>query len=180
MQFFYTFKIDKSDINDFINHWSKRYFYENGEKYTKNIGNPLTEKSRKELFEWKNGSEISSAKWRSIEENYPLLFSGDKEERYLNHKNGGGAIWNIFYLHCLDHEKWPIFDQHTYRAMRYLKTGKIEEIGNTNKQKFESYTREYMPFVKEITKTASCEDARKLDKALFAFGQFLKIAARYA
>lgn len=176
MQLVYTFKIEKADINDFVNHWSQRYFYGNEEKYTNNIGKPLTKQSRNELFEWKNGSKISEAKLKSIEQNYPLVFDGDKEDRYLNHQKSGGAIWNIFYLHCLDQDNWPIFDQHTYRAMKYLKHGKIIEIGTTNKRKYESYSGEYLPFLKAL----SYDNTRKLDKALFAFGQFLKIAGRYS
>ena len=176
MNLIYTFRIEKTNLEDFIDHWSSRYFYKGGEKYTDNIGKPLTEKSRRELFEWKNGSKLSAAKLKSVEDNYPLAFTGNQQKRYLNYQEGGGAIWNIFYLHCLDHGEWPIFDQHTYRAMRYLEDGVIEEIGRTNKQKYEAYSRKYMPFVKSLAQS----DSRKTDKALFAFGQFLKVAARYA
>ena len=70
---------------------------------------------------------------------------------------------------------WPIFDQHTYRAMKYLQTGAIVEIASTNKQKYESYTNEYKPFLTSLKQS----DTRKTDKALFTFGQFLKIAAKY-
>ncbi|ROT45358.1 hypothetical protein CHR62_08730 [Pusillimonas sp. NJUB218] len=87
-----------------------------------------------------------------------------------------GALQNIFYLHCLEPEKWPIFDQHTFRAMQYIKTGQIVEIGTTNKQKYAAYKDEYIPFLR----TFGGNNARKIDRALFAFGQFLKLAARYA
>ncbi|WP_293007894.1 hypothetical protein [Nitrosomonas sp.] len=172
---FITFQIQKSNLDEFMDHWSRLYLYDSEEKYTSNIGKPLTEKSRIELFEWKNGSKISQNKMDSILENYPLEFSEDKADRYLNYKKSGGAIWNIFYLHCLDPSVWPIFDQHTYRAMKYLMTRSIVEIGNTNKKKFESYLNEYKPFLASLKQA----DYRKTDKALFAFGQFLKIAAKY-
>ena len=106
----------------------------------------------------------------------PLIFQGDHRDRYLDHRKSGGAIWNIFYIHCLNPTQWPIYDQHTFRAMKYMKTGQITEIGNTNKQKYESYINEYIPFVREFANI----EHRKLDKALFAFGQFLKIANKYA
>lgn len=170
-----SFEIKFTNFNDFINHWEKKYFYSEENKYNYNIGYPLTEKSRLELFEWKNGSIISQKKFKSIMENYPLVYNGDREERYLNYKKEGGAIWNIFYLHCLEPDKYPIFDQHTYRAMIYIKTGKIIEIKSTNKQKYEIYIKEYIPFIKSLKGF----DNRKLDKALFAFGQFLKIANKY-
>ena len=60
--------------------------------------------------------------------------------------------------------------------MRYIQKGTVEEIGNTNKQKYESYTKEYIPFIQSLGDI----EHRKLDKALFAFGQFLKIANKYA
>jgi hypothetical protein len=137
----------------------------------------MTEKSLRELFQWKNGtgSAISSKKTASISENYPTKFNGDKRARYLSHKQPGGAIWNIFYLHCLEPEAWPIFDQHTFRAMHFMQTGQISEIGTTNKQKYEAYELRYLPFVRSL----NISDQRKVDKALFTFGQFLKLAAKY-
>lgn len=172
-----SFQINSENINEFIENWSSKYKYSNEYKYDDNIGKPLTIESRLDLFEWKNGSVISAKKLQSIDNNYPLQFKGDREARYLNHKESGGAIWNIFYLHCLEPEIWPIYDQHTYRAMKFMQTGQVMEIGNTNKQKYASYLNEYIPFVQKLNSNSS---TRKLDKALFAFGQFLKIANNYA
>jgi len=171
-----SFQINCQGMSQFIAHWSSKYSYSEEDKYDNNIGKPLTEKSRLELFEWKNGSVISKKKIESINKNYPLSFEGSQKDRYLNHKKTGGAIWNIFYIHCLAPTKWPIYDQHTFRAMKYMQTGQISEIGNTNKQKYESYIKEYIPFIQSFDDI----DHRKLDKALFAFGQFLKIANKYA
>jgi hypothetical protein len=171
-----AFEIKTADKRSFLEHWSEKYDYPDDEKYTRNVGKPLTEASRQELFEWKNGAVLSNAKRTSILGNYPLVFSGDQRARYLNHRELGGAIWNIFYLHCLEPGKWPIFDQHTFRAMRYIQSGHIVEIGITNKQKYMAYEDQYVPFLR----TFEGESARKVDKALFAFGQFLKLAARYA
>lgn len=171
----YTFQIHCTDLNHFVAHWSSKYSYEAEHKYISNIGKPLTEKSRIELFEWKNGSRISEKKTKSILQNYPLVFEGNHKERYLNHRKSGGAIWNIFYLHCLEPKTWPIFDQHVFRAMRYIQTQEITEIGITNKQKYENYETEYIPFIRSL----GINDHRVLDKALFSFGQFLKKAKEY-
>ena len=171
----FSFEIKATDRVSFLNHWAAKYDYPSDDKYTGNIGNHLTETSLLELYEWKNGRPLSGLKRRSVIRNYPLTFSGDARARYLNHKLQGGAIWNIFYLHCLDPEKWPIFDQHTFRAMRYLQSGQIEELGVTKKQKYEAYET-YVPFFREFGGGGS---AREVDKALFAFGRFLKIAALY-
>lgn len=174
----FSFQISSTNTASFLAHWASKYSYLAEHKYTDNIGKPLTSKSLQKLFEWKNGtgSVIADRKSQSITANYPLAFDGNKRDRYLNHRQPGGAIWNIFFLHCLEPETWPIFDQHTFRAMHYLKTGRIVEIGTTNKRKYELYETEYMPFIKNF----STENQQTVDRALFAFGKFLKLAAKYA
>jgi hypothetical protein len=59
--------------------------------------------------------------------------------------------------------------------MKYLQTGTILEIDTTNKKKYQSYEKEYLPFLQSLNQS----DMRKTDKALFAFGQFLKLAKKY-
>lgn len=123
-----TFSIGFDSVDAFIAHWSSKYDYASEPKYEKNIGHPLTTQSRLDLFEWKNGSVIAAKKLVSIETHYPLAFNGRVEERYLPPGRGGGAIWNIFYAHCLYPDKWPIFDQHVCRAMWYMLKGALREI----------------------------------------------------
>jgi hypothetical protein len=172
-----SFQIQFQDLPRFMDHWSSKYKYKSDEKYTDNIGSPLTEESLRQLFEWKNGIEkIAGRKLLSIAENYTTSFNGDPVTRNLDHKQSGSAIWNIFYLHCLSPREWPIFDQHVFRAMRYMKTGKVEEIPGTSKRKYETYQQEYIPFFKAF----GGMEQRKIDMALFAFGKFLKTAAKYA
>ena len=174
-----SFQIHLSSLDTFVAHWSAAYAEkpdEADERYLENIGKPLTHQSLTELFKWKNGTEISKRKMESITKNYPLSFTGDQKDRYLNPKMQGGAIWNIFYLHCLDSDRWPIFDQHTFRAMNYLRHETNLDIPPSNKQKYNVYENEYIPFYNSI----STEPHRNKDRALFAFGQFLKIAKRYA
>jgi len=59
--------------------------------------------------------------------------------------------------------------------MQYIKSGRIQDIENTNKKKYESYLSEYIPFLKDL----AASDQRAVDKALFAFGKFLKVASLY-
>jgi len=89
-----SFQITAIDDAPFISHWSSKYRYPEEGKYTNNIGKPLTTDSLRALFEWKNGTgdEISPGKVRSIVENYPLVYEGDKVDRYLNHRHAGGAV----------------------------------------------------------------------------------------
>jgi hypothetical protein len=172
---FLSFQISCKDNASFLQHWSTKYrFKEEDEwKYTENIGKPLTQKSLRELFEWKNGmANIAEKKVQSIASNYPVEFEGDQVARYLSHRQPGSAIWNIFYLHCLSPQEWPIFDQHVFRAMHYMKTGEIREIPTTSKGKYASYLTDYIPFWKSFESS----EARRIDMALFAHGKFLKTA----
>lgn len=86
-----NFNLQFKDIKEFVAYWSVKYTYDDI-NYTKNIGKPLTQQSRIELFQWKNGGKLSQSKFKSIENNYPLEFPNDMPQRYLNHKLGGGAI----------------------------------------------------------------------------------------
>lgn len=173
-----SFSIECNSLNQFLDHWSERYRdpkFRDRDKYDPYVGKPLTELSRQHLFEWKNGSILSQSKRSSVTNNYPLSFPKDElAKRYLDPEASGGAIWNIFYMHCIDPETWPIFDQHTYRAMHFMKTGKLKEISSAKAEVYELYKRDYIPFVTTLN-----SHQRKIDKALYAFGQFLKIASAY-
>ncbi len=174
-----SFSIVSKDKSAFLAHWSTKYVFKVADerKYTDNIGKPLTHTSLRELFEWKNGmSNIAAKKVASIARNYPVSFKGDEAARYLDHRQPGSAIWNIFYLHCLSPTTWPIFDQHVFRAMHYMQHGIVREIPGTNKGKYAAYRNEYIPFLNQFI----APQPRQIDMALFAFGKFLKTAARYA
>jgi hypothetical protein len=170
-----TFAISSKNRKDFIRHWSSKYEYSNGDLYLKNIGKPLTSLRIEKLFLWKNGSTLSKKKQISVKTNYPAKPKGSLKERYLNPSEPGGPIWNIFFLHCNAPNSWPIFDQHTYRAMQFIKTGKFAELADSKGRIYDIYTSEYIPFVKSLGMPM-----RDIDQALFAFGKFLKIAKRYA
>ena len=171
-----SFSIDLGTVEHFLDHWSEKYpdSYD-PRKYDPYVGRPLSESSRLLLFEWKNGSTLSKKKRDSVLKNYPLSFPKSKlEKRYLNPEASGGAIWNIFYMHCVDPDSWPIFDQHTFRAMHFMKTGAVAELPAVKAKIVRLYQTEYMPFVRLLN-----SDSRKIDRALFSFGKFLKIAGRY-
>jgi hypothetical protein len=158
------------DEKTFISYWSSKYNYPGEDIYRSNIG-IKTNEAIKALFLWKNGRTPSLLKEISISKNYPAIYSGNIEERYLNPKDNGGPIWNIFYLHCQAPSRWPIFDQHTYRAMNYMKNGSIEEIVNTKDFIYMKYKNEYIPFFFSFRSF----ERRKVDKALFTFGKYLKM-----
>ena len=59
--------------------------------------------------------------------------------------------------------------------MKYLTEGKITEIPSKKSKVYESYLDEYIPFLNNFEET----DKRRIDKALFSFGRFLKILNKY-
>ena len=171
-----SFSISFESADAFVHHWAPKYKYPYEDKYESNIGKPLTDTSRRQLFEWKNGSVIAKKKLASIEKNYPLRFDGRVEDRYLRDGGLGGAIWNIFYAHCLYPERWPIFDQHVCRAMCYMLESELREIPVKDTEKLQVYRDEYVLFYRSFRLFPE----RQLDKALFMFGKFLKTAYKYA
>jgi hypothetical protein len=164
----------------FVDFWAKQYRYGLERLYNDNIGKPLNEARIWNLFKWKNGNEkIAENKKTSIRKvylaelhNLPSLTSAEDGKMYLR-KLKGGAIWNIFWLHCLNHAIFPIFDQHTYRAMALILSLKPSELPVDNKTKTTIYFDQYIPFLRKF----DAIDEKKwktLDEALFAYGRFLK------
>jgi hypothetical protein len=94
-------------------------------------------------------------------------------DQWLKKFGTGGAIWNIFFLHVWD-QQFPIFDQHVYRAMRFIESRQITEIPVANARKIEIYLKEYLPFYKNLEQYLETIQPRDLDRALWKFGQFLK------
>ncbi len=201
--------------HSFIKHWSNLYEMQNKNIesfYEENIKKNPTEETIERLYIWKKGGNLPLKLKRSIEKNYkaPLCdyllnppTHKDIEDRYLNYKDrqSGGMIWNIFYLNILSkneklNEKlkfeYPIFDQHVYRAMCFIKSKNITKLGNhPQKQNFEELDsqnrkrvfieyKNYIEFYKGIEKNIdgyfkeTDKYGRKIDRALFLFGKNIK------
>ena len=72
-------------------------------------------------------------------------------------------------------KKFPIYDQHVHRAMASLKGWKDIEIPSYNKKKIESYLINFLPFWGLFSDFKS----KKVDKALWAYGRFLKLGYEF-
>ncbi len=167
-------------LPDFIAYWAKAYNYPNEPFYTDNIGKQPTRERVLELFVWKNGRKLSSKKKKSVEGNYvgrlTELKSCNKEcspEEWLSCFGGGGAIWDIFFLHIWQ-QRYPIFDQHVFRAMRFIQTGKRHELPARKQTRIKLYLEEYQPFYSSLLRQCENTTERDIDKALWKFGQFLR------
>ena len=125
---------------------------------------------------WKNGSRLSEAKRKSVRENFvdrlkelDQLPDGWGPRKFLERFSKGGAIWRIFWLHCVRRE-FPIFDQHVYRAMAFIQTGQKSELQIDDERKIDLYIECYLPFHAQFGDI----DPRQLDQALWTFGKFIK------
>ena len=140
-----------------------------------NVSKELTDSRINDWFRWKNGTPLSEAKQESVNRNF-LLRRGEligledrSAEILLSKFSEGGAIWRIFWLHCWQPTRFPIYDQHVHRAMRFIQTGEPEEIPSGDNRKIRAYLEEYLPFHASFAGLPQ----RAVDKALWAFGMFI-------
>ena len=173
-----TFLMAPATAAQFVEFWTARYHYPQGALYDNNIGLPLTADRVWELYEWKNGSPIAPGKKASVQNIYipeiprlPVLTSIQDGRSYLTRLRTGetGGVWDIFWLHCISPSLFPIFDQHTYRAMRKIMHGTVMELSKRRNIVLTAYFDEYLPFLNEFME----QDGRNVDRALFAYGRFL-------
>lgn len=172
-----TLVFQEATAEEFVNFWSALYDYKNEKKYEENIGKRLTAEGIRDLFYWKNGGPLSSLKSRSVENNFidnlseleriPQTTTGHD---FLSKFHSGGAIWRIFWLHCWQPNRFPIYDQHVHRAMIFIVSGTLEEISKDDRRKIQFYFEKYIPFFDGYSNLNS----RTVDRALWAFGKFLK------
>ncbi|MER3318879.1 MAG: hypothetical protein RIB79_11370 [Allomuricauda sp.] len=171
-----------NNINDFINSWSKLYFYPNGALYKASISKIiLTKTDIQNLYGWKNGMRLSKQKQKSLDTKVKTKLSiinalknGANFDVGLFSKefNNLSAVWKIFLLHIIKPSKYPIYDQHIHRTFLFIHKEDWSYISSTsinNKAKEEFYFKRYLPFIQ----SQNIKDLKQLDEAFFAFGQFL-------
>ncbi|OLS33750.1 hypothetical protein [Bacillus sp. MRMR6] len=180
------------DFDSFVSYWESLYAYspkhsDGNDLYFRNIMKDVfSTEDIKELFYWKNGMKLSGKKSMIVDDickeinlinelkHSHLEYVTSSLPKFMNRD----GVWQIFLLHILKPDYFPIFDQHTYRAYQYLQTGfirKITELKDLN----EFYQTTYLPFIHEkLINTATVEERirkiGRMDRALFAFGKFLK------
>jgi hypothetical protein len=164
-------------LEDFVSFWSQLYRDPRERHYSDNIGQPLTPERVRSLYLWKNGGKLSERKCESVERN--VIGRLRELERieddrppldFLLRFAEGGPIWRVFLLHIWQPRKYPIYDQHVYRAMRFITCSRIEKIPPKCESVAKTYVSDYIPFFNRFPQTRD----RGVDKALFAFGKFLK------
>lgn len=175
-----------ADWSSFVNYWDGIYNYssksdayqtfviERGSSFIFN------DKNVRKLFEWKNNTDdkLSVKKAKSVEAisgNLPTLneLAENWDNSIFNTAFGKiSTVWQTFLMHIIQPDKFPIFDQHVYRAYTYLQTGQAEELKGTIKHQLSLYAN-YNSFFEAIRNESGC-NPRQLDRALWAFGKFIK------
>jgi hypothetical protein len=172
------------DLTVFIRQWNSFYNYDKMNLYDDNIKKEtLTKEDLINLFVWKNGTNLSESKKRSLEKNVlsklDLVNKFKKSfniKTFLKEFKDVSFVWKIFLLHIVNPLDYPIYDQHIHRAFLFFnKDIFFKEIDNniSLEQKDAFYFGNYMHFVTKLR----VEDNYKiqdLDRAFFSFGQFLK------
>jgi len=172
------FKPLPANKTQFIEFWSRLYKPSEYEHiYVKNIGKRLTKERILNLYRWKNYRKLSKHKRKSVLINFvdrldvlSRLSTNADVRKLLTSFSKGGPIWRIFWLHCWQPDRFPIYDQHVHRAMAFIKTGIREEIPKQDSEKLNSCIQAYLPFHNAFGQS----DKRSVDKALWTFGKFLK------
>jgi hypothetical protein len=150
---FFKYEIKQGTHAEFVDFWSIQYDTSQDAPYEKNIAKPLTAGKIRELFVWKNGSPLSELKAKSVEKNFvekagllAKLPANDGAAEFLARFPNGGAIWRIFWLHCWQPERFPIYDMHVHRAMEFIEKQELVEIPSSDAGKIDSYFNKYLPF----------------------------------
>ena len=138
------------------------------------------EENIRKLFEWKNntGETLAAKKAASVAkiiDNLPIVRQLAKnwdDAVFYGSFGRISAVWQTFLMHIIQPDRFPIFDQHVYRAHAYLQRGEVSELKGTAKHQLAMYET-YQLFFQEIQNTSQCPP-RSLDKAFWAFGKFIK------
>jgi hypothetical protein len=174
---------------EFLTFWSKRYFYKSKHDYESLMNQDISEVVLSALFEWKNGMNLSERKEHSFQNN--ILNQCEKIREYRKNLDLDAKelydlldkvsfVWRIFACHIARPEEYPIYDQNIHRSVLYIQ-------GDDNWQNvtpslndqlksdfyFNNYKKEFLPQFSDIP-------SRDIDRALFAFGRYLRDFERHA
>lgn len=195
---------DLTKTREFVNFWEKYYKYkiktfdeteEIDYIVELNVNQNLTEENIRRLLRWKDPTRLTHVKKSDPNKNLenPKVmkvlsnidainnFRADKitEDEFLLIANDifpQGPIYRIFLLHICKPHKYPIADQHVFRAYSYQKGCSLEESW----EKYLSY-KSYFFEIADACKIKKHEESKeyvaelkRIDNALMSFGQFLK------
>lgn len=173
------YRAHRASPREFVAFWYAMYADPLEPLYTENIGRPLTPEKVRALFLWKAGGAYWGKKQEeTVEDNFvgrlaelDRLPLSTTPEDFLSRFDKGGAIWRIFWLHCWQPDRYPVFDQHVWRTRWFFEHGEIDELGTySDKKKVSMYLNDYLRWCIRFDGV----DPRSTDRALWICGKFLK------
>jgi hypothetical protein len=174
------------NLNSFCDVWAEQYSDKNRDMelyYPAINSETLNEALLLGFYEWKNGSVLSQLKKTAFVDkiqNKLAKINELKKAKATDFKiirdsfPNVSDIWLITLAHLINPDCFPIFDQHVYRAYKYLKITNtdITEYDKENKRT-KLYLELYLPFFDELIASDKTIDKKKIDEALWSFGKFL-------
>ncbi|HEY4109563.1 hypothetical protein [Puia sp.] len=178
------FAYPNDDYKTFVQFWRSMY-RPNAETlplYLDNIDKQrFTRKDIGELYRWKNSRpyENNPNKRVSVERiqaELPMINRLKQQfvmRAFEETFAGISPIWQIFLLHIIQPDVYPIFDQHVHRTHLFLVHQRIVALPTYGKTKLDYYHVHYQPYFNEVRRRHKL-DRFELDNALWTLGQFLK------
>ncbi len=179
---FYTLKEQKSDFKNFILFWKQFYFNKNTKQYKKYIDKQKINKKELELFsKWRNNSEnlnqAKQAQWKKVEKKLELL-NNFKQQEKINLKKFRDEFkflrsrWLIYLLHWCAPKKYPVFDQYTFTAQRFIQFQILDTLPFQDRIIEDFYFNHYLPdFYQKVNRNNL--NNLEIYEGLHSFGRFL-------
>lgn len=148
-----------------------------------------TDKSGRDFFysnRWKKETPVGFHIWNDLAKRDAEIVQrvpselGNKNPdlvKLLCKRKGFGLIWSVFVLHCVRPEVFPLYDQHVYRAYRWLATDGIE-CPNSAPASWPEY-KAYADWFKGVV-VEHPMSYWIVDRGLWTFGKSLKRPAKGA
>jgi hypothetical protein len=161
------------------------------ECYSRNVKGveEITEENVRALFRWQLGQDWEKASWkrksafqkaidnleRLNEFKHLQRVTDAQVEGFLRFLSGitSGRIYKPFFFHICRPLEFALYDQHVYRGWQFLIHLEVKEVPD-DFEAYKQYNRFFAEHAQRMDSDDQWEARRRLDKALMAFGKFLK------
>jgi hypothetical protein len=191
MSCFSVLALPDADVQEFVRFWSSRY-RDSDDAYDSNIhlGEELTGDNVVALLDWKAQGRFPRSKDYGTAVGLETINSGRSKQTFSSteiqelHKElrgelknaglniSGAIVWIIFLCHLSNPEEIPIYDVNVWTAWGFIEEW-LEPIHLKQRPtKFDTYL-EYRMWFNQLARDNGL-NRRTLDKALMAFGSFVR------
>ncbi len=161
------------------------------ECYSKNVKDveEITEENLRALFKWKHGQDWEKASWKKKSTFQKAIDNLERLNEFKHFQRvtdaqvegflrflsriTGGRIYKPFFFHICRPLEFALYDQHVYRGWQFLIHSELKEVPN-DFEVYKQYNRFFAEHAQKIDSDDRWEARRRLDKALMAFGEYLK------